>query len=48
MIGAGKMSKLAVGQISNRGFEKLYVMNRTIEHAQALANVFNRRGGVVL
>lgn len=41
MIGAGKMSKLAVGQISNRGFEKLYVMNRTMEHAQALASVFN-------
>ncbi len=40
MIGAGKMSKLAVGQISNRGFEKLYVMNRTIAHAEALAELF--------
>ena len=39
MIGAGKMSKLAVGQISNRGFEKLYVMNRTIAHAEALAEL---------
>lgn len=37
MVGAGQMSKLAVGQISNRGFNQLYLMNRTEEHARALA-----------
>ncbi|MBP9853288.1 MAG: glutamyl-tRNA reductase [Candidatus Omnitrophica bacterium] len=41
MIGAGEMSKLAVGQISDKGFRKLYLMNRTIEHAQCLADTFN-------
>ncbi|HLF17848.1 MAG TPA: glutamyl-tRNA reductase [Candidatus Omnitrophota bacterium] len=41
VIGAGKMSKLAVGQIVNKGFEKLYLMNRTHENAQALAEQFN-------
>ena len=38
MIGAGEMSKLAVGQFSTKGFEKLYLMNRTREHAEALAD----------
>lgn len=41
MIGAGTMSKLAVGQISNKGFKQLYLMNRTIEHAQALADTYS-------
>lgn len=41
MIGAGVMSKLAVGQISNKGFKKLYLMNRTIEHVQVLADAFS-------
>jgi len=41
VIGAGKMSKLTVGQISHKGFQKLYLMNRTHEHAQALAERFN-------
>lgn len=40
MIGAGKMSKLAVGQISNKGFKRLYLMNRTPEHAKQLAERF--------
>ena len=40
MVGAGKMSKLAVGQISNKGFRKLYVMNRTEQHARDLAARF--------
>jgi len=40
-IGAGKMSKLAVGQIRNKGFHKLFLMNRTQEHAQALAEKFH-------
>lgn len=41
IIGAGTMSKLAVGQISDKGFKKLYLMNRTIEHAQCLADTFS-------
>lgn len=41
MIGAGQMSKLAVGQISNKGFSKLYLMNRTEEHALALATEYS-------
>ncbi len=41
ILGAGEMSKLAVGQISNKKFKKLYVMNRTPCHAQALAEKFN-------
>lgn len=40
IIGAGKMSKLTVGQIQSKGFKKLYVMNRTPEHAQRLAKQF--------
>lgn len=40
MVGAGQMSKLAVGQISNRGFRQLYVMNRTEQHARDLAARF--------
>ena len=41
IIGAGEMSKLAVGQISNRGFKNLYLMNRTTEHAENLASQFS-------
>ena len=41
IIGAGKMSKLAVGQIFNKGFKKLYLMNRTPENAEPLAQKFN-------
>lgn len=37
MVGAGQMSKLAVGQISTKGFNRLFLMNRTEEHAVALA-----------
>ena len=40
IIGAGKMSKLTVGQISNKNFKNLYIMNRTPEHAQKLAEQF--------
>lgn len=45
LIGAGKMSKLAVGQIQNRGFQKLYLMNRTEANAQSLAEKY---GGEVV
>ena len=41
MIGAGKMSKLAVGQICNKGFKKLYLMNRTPDHAKKLTEYFD-------
>jgi len=41
VIGAGKMSKLAVGQMANKGFKELFLMNRTHEHAVALAESFN-------
>ncbi|OGW95660.1 MAG: glutamyl-tRNA reductase [Omnitrophica WOR_2 bacterium GWA2_45_18] len=37
IIGAGKMSELAVGQIQNKGFSQLYLMNRTIANAEHLA-----------
>jgi len=37
VIGAGKMSELAVGHIQNRQFKKLYLMNRTQENARKLA-----------
>ncbi len=37
LIGAGKMSELTVGQIQNKNFKKLYLMNRTESNAQELA-----------
>jgi len=40
LIGAGQMSKLAVGQVSNKGFKKFYLMNRTIDHAKSLSEKF--------
>lgn len=45
IIGAGKMSELAVGQIQNRGFKKLYLMNRTGTNAENLAQKY---GGEVV
>ena len=41
VIGAGKMSKLAVGQMVNKGFRELFLMNRTYEHAVHLAEKFS-------
>lgn len=41
MIGAGKMSKLTVGHINNRGFSKLYLMSRTHCIAEQMASDFN-------
>ena len=37
VIGAGKMSELAVGHIQNKQFKKLYLMNRTQDNAKNLA-----------
>ena len=40
VIGAGKMSELAVGHIQNKQFKKLYLMNRTQDHAWNLAKKY--------
>ena len=40
LIGAGKMGELTVEQISNRGFKKIFLMNRTHETALELAGKF--------
>jgi len=45
IIGAGKMSELAASQVKNKGFQKLFVMNRTVAHAEALAQKY---GGEVV
>ena len=41
IIGAGKMSDLAVGHIQNKGFRQLYLMNRTPANAENLAEKYN-------
>lgn len=41
IIGAGKMSELAIGQINNKGVKKVYLMNRTAEKAQNLSEKFS-------
>jgi glutamyl-tRNA reductase len=38
ILGSGKMGRLAVEQLINKGVKKIYIMNRTIEKAQELAN----------
>ena len=43
IIVAGEMSKLAVGQIARKGFKELFLMNRTHEHAIALADSYKGR-----
>ena len=45
VIGAGKMSELAVGHIQNKKFKKLYLMNRTQDHARDLSKKY---GGEVV
>jgi len=45
VIGAGIMSELAVGHIQNKEFKKLYLMNRTQEHAK---NLSKKYGGEVI
>jgi glutamyl-tRNA reductase len=37
ILGSGKMGRLAVEQLINKGVKKIYIMNRTIEKAQELA-----------
>lgn len=41
VIGAGKMSELAIEQINKKGIKKLYLMNRTPENAKRLAHKLN-------
>jgi glutamyl-tRNA reductase len=41
IIGTGKMGELAVGQIQNKGFKKLYLMNRTEANAKAVAKKYS-------
>ncbi len=41
IIGAGKMSDLAVGHIHNQGFRQLYLMNRTPATAENLAGKYS-------
>lgn len=45
VIGAGKMSELAVGHIQNKEFKKLYLMNRTQSNAKSLSKKY---GGEVV
>lgn len=37
ILGSGKMGRLALQQLANKGVKKIYVMNRTMETAQELA-----------
>lgn len=41
IIGAGKMSELAADDLKRRGTEKIYIMNRTCEKGQQLAEKFD-------
>ena len=40
VIGAGKMGELALGNLCNKGLGKIYLMNRTGEKAEALAEQY--------
>ena len=40
VIGSGKMGKLAAGHLKEKGFAKIYVMNRTLDNAEAVAQRF--------
>lgn len=43
LIGAGKMGELAAGQIANKGFQNLYLINRTHANARALADKYRAK-----
>ena len=43
LIGSGKIGELAAGQFLNSGVESLAVINRTLEHAEKLAEKFQGR-----
>jgi len=45
ILGSGKMGRLAVEQLINKGVKKIYIMNRTMEKAQELAQ---ETGGIAV
>jgi len=45
ILGSGKMGRLAVEQLKNKGVKKIYIMNRTMEKAQELAG---QNGGIAV
>jgi glutamyl-tRNA reductase len=45
ILGSGKMGRLAVEQLINKGVKKIYIMNRTIEKAEELAE---QSGGIAV
>jgi len=45
ILGSGKMGRLAVEQLINKGVKKIYIMNRTLEKAQELAQ---ETGGIAV
>jgi len=45
ILGSGKMGRLAVEQLINKGVKKIYIMNRTLEKAQELAD---QSGGIAV
>ncbi len=47
IIGAGKMSELAVEEIAKKELKKLYLMNRTIAHARELVEKYGGDGGIL-
>jgi glutamyl-tRNA reductase len=45
IVGSGKMGRLAVEQLNNKGTKAIYIMNRTMEKAQELAH---QNGGIAV
>jgi glutamyl-tRNA reductase len=45
ILGSGKMGRLAVEQLVNKGVKKIYIINRTIEKAREIAG---QSGGIVV
>jgi glutamyl-tRNA reductase len=45
ILGSGKMGRLAVQQLNNKGVKQIYIMNRTTEKAQELAQM---NGGIAV
>lgn len=45
IVGAGRMASLAIGHLAARGLASVTVLNRSVEHAQALAGPAGARAG---
>jgi len=45
ILGSGKMGRLAVEQLKNKGVKKIYIINRTIEKQKSLAR---ESGGIAI